>query len=306
MVTMRIVVTGASGLIGSALVPALHGDGHTVTTLVRRTPRTGGEIQWDPAAGRLDPAALAGTDAVVHLAGAGIGDRRWTDDYKRLLRDSRIAGTDLLARTLATLTPPPQAFLSGSAVGWYGTSAGGDAGPLDENAPAGAGFLARLVEDWEAAATPAREAGIRVVTLRTGVVLSRHGGSLGRQLPLFRLGLGGRLGSGRQWLSWISRTDHVAALRLLLADDSVAGPVNLVAPEPVTNAAFTAALASALHRPAFAAVPRLALRAALGEFADEGVLASQRLAPAVLTAAGFRFTHPDIDTALRAILTDGA
>ncbi|WP_163552542.1 TIGR01777 family oxidoreductase [Candidatus Frankia alpina] len=302
---MRIVVTGASGLIGSALVPALREDGHTVTALVRRTPRTGGEIQWDPAAGRLDPTALAGTDAAFHLAGAGIGDHRWTDGYKRLLRDSRITGTDLLARALAALTPPPRVFLTGSAIGWYGTSAGGDAGPLDESAPAGAGFLARLVEDWEAAATPAREAGIRVVTLRTGVVLSRHGGSLGRQLPLFRLGLGGRLGSGRQWLSWISHVDQVAALRLMLAEDSVAGPVNLVAPEPVTNAAFTAALASALHRPAFAAVPRLALRAALGEFADEGVLASQRLAPTVLTGAGFRFTHPDIDTALRAILTDG-
>ncbi|MCK9897454.1 TIGR01777 family oxidoreductase [Frankia sp. AgB32] len=299
---MRIVVTGASGLIGSTLVPALRDDGHAVSTLVRRPPRAGGEIRWDPAAGQLAPADLAGAEAVVHLAGAGIGDHRWTDSYRHVLRESRIAGTDLLARTLARLDPLPRVLLSGSAVGWYGTDAGGASGPLDESAPAGAGFLARLVEDWEGAAEPARAAGIRLSTLRTGVVLSPRGGSLARQLPLFRFGLGGRLGSGRQWLSWISLADHVAATRFLLGADAPAGPVNLVAPEPVTNTRFTSALAAALHRPAFAAVPRFALRAALGEFADEGVLASQRLAPVVLRDAGFRFTHPDIDTALRALL----
>ncbi|MCM3885838.1 TIGR01777 family oxidoreductase [Frankia sp. R82] len=302
---MRIVVTGASGLIGSALVPALRDDGHEVDVLVRRPPRAHGEIRWDPGAGRLDPATLAGVDAAVHLAGAGIGDHRWTASYQRTLRDSRIDGTGLLARTLAGLSPQPRVLLSGSAIGWYGTAAGGDTGPLDESAPAGDGFLAHLVEDWEAAAQPARDAGIRVCALRTGVVLAADGGALARQLPLFRLGLGGRLGSGRQWLSWITLTDQVRALRFLLEagpGDAVAGPVNLVAPEPVTNARFTAALASALHRPAFATVPRVALRVALGGFADEGVLASQRLSPTVLTEAGFRFTHPGIETALRAVL----
>ncbi|CAO5240664.1 TIGR01777 family oxidoreductase [Frankia sp. AgKG'84/4] len=303
---MRIVVTGASGLIGSTLVPALRADGNAVSTLVRRPPRADGEIRWDPTAGQLDPADLAGTEAVVHLAGAGIGDRRWTDSYRRVLRESRLVSTDLLTRTLARLDPPPRVLLAGSAVGWYGTDAHGAAGPLDESAPAGSGFLARLVEDWEAAAEPARAAGIRVSTLRTGVVLSTRGGSLARQLPLFRFGVGGRLGSGRQWLSWISLPDHVAATRFLLGADAPAGPVNLVAPEPVTNTRFTSALAAALHRPAFAAVPGFALRAVLGGFADEGVLASQRLAPAALRAAGFGFAHPDIDTALRALLsTDG-
>jgi uncharacterized protein (TIGR01777 family) len=299
---MRIVVTGASGLIGSALVPALRDDGHEVVTLVRRPPRAGGEFRWDPAGGQLDPAALAGTDAAVHLAGAGIGDHRWTASYQRELRASRIAGTALLARSLAAVTPPPRVLLSGSAIGWYGTEADGRGEPLDESAPAGSGFLADLVADWEGAADPARDAGIRVAALRTGVVLSTQGGALARQLPLFRRGLGGRLGSGQQWLSWISRTDHVNATRFLLTAAAVRGPVNLVAPAPVTNARFTAALAAALRRPALLPVPRAALRLALGGFADEGVLASQRLAPAALTAAGFRFAHPDLDTALRAIL----
>ncbi|SNQ48923.1 conserved hypothetical protein [Frankia canadensis] len=299
---MRIVMTGSSGLIGSTLVPALRGDGHQVTALVRRPPRAGDEIRWDPAAGRLDAAALAGTEAAIHLAGAGIGDHRWTASYRRELRESRIRGTDLLARTLAELTPPPRVLLSGSALGWYGTRAGGDAGPVDEPAPAGTGFIADLVAGWEAATAPARDAGLRVCTLRTGVVLSTRGGVLRRQLPLFRVGLGGRLGSGRQWLSWISLRDQVDAIRFLLTAESVRGPVNLVAPAPVTNARFTAALAAALHRPALAPVPRLALRAALGGFADEVALASQRIAPAVLTGAGFPFTHPDLDQALRAIL----
>ncbi|MCK9877779.1 TIGR01777 family oxidoreductase [Frankia sp. Ag45/Mut15] len=305
---MRIVVTGASGLIGSALVPALRDDGHEVQVLVRRPPRAPGEISWDPVAGRLDPAALVGVDAAIHLAGAGIGDHRWTTSYRQTLRTSRIDTTRLLARTLAGLSPRPGVLLSGSAIGWYGTDAGGDAGPLDESAPPGDGFLARLVADWEASAQPARDAGIRVCTLRTGVVLAADGGALARQLPLFRFGLGGRLGSGRQWLSWITLNDHVRALRFLLDDTpdapgaTVAGPVNLVAPEPVTNARFTAALAGVLHRPAFAVVPRVALRLALGGFAEEGVLASQRLTPAALTDAGFHFTQPAIDNALRSVL----
>lgn len=308
---MKIVVTGASGLIGSALVPALRADGHQVHPLVRRPPRNENEIFWDPAAGRLDPAALVGVDAAVNLAGAGIGDRRWTDSYRRVLRTSRIDSTRLLATTLAGLEPRPRVLLSSSAIGWYGRSAGSDEQAVDETAPPGTGFLAELTRDWEAAADPARQAGIRVVHLRTGLVLSGHGGTLGRLLPLFRLGLGGRLGSGRQWMSWISLADTVAAIRFLLAAGSdaaggeVSGPVNLVAPEPVTNAEFTRALAEAVHRPALFRVPRVALRAALGEFADEGVLASQRIRPGVLSAAGFEFRHPDLAGALTAIREEG-
>ncbi|ABW11216.1 domain of unknown function DUF1731 [Parafrankia sp. EAN1pec] len=295
---MKVAVTGSSGLIGSALLPALRGDGHEVVTLVRRPPRAPSEIRWDPAAGTLDAAALAGVDGVVNLAGAGIGDRRWTAAYKQTLRTSRIDGTRLLAEALAGLDPRPRVLLSGSAIGWYGTNAGSAGAALDETAPPGTGFLAELARDWENATTAAQEAGIRVVRVRTGIVLSGRGGTLQRLLPIFRRGAGGRLGSGRQWLSWISLADTVDALCFLLEADGVRGPVNLVAPTPVTNAEFTSALARTLRRPAFAQVPRFALRLALGEFADEGPLASQRLAPATLVDAGFRFNHSDLATAL--------
>jgi uncharacterized protein len=298
---MKVAVSGASGLIGSALVPALRADGHAVLTLVRRPPRADGEVRWDPAGGLLDPVDLAGTDAVVHLAGAGVFDRRWTAAYRRTIRDSRVQGTRLLSGVLAGLAPRPRVLLSGSGVGWYGPRADE---PVDESAPPGEGFLADVAREWEAATAAAEEAGIRVCRLRSGVVLSGRGGALGRQLPLFRLGVGGRLSSGRQWLSWISLVDEVAAIRFLLTAEDVGGPVNLVAPGTVTNAAFTRALAAAVHRPAAAPVPRLALRVALGGFADEGVLASQRVVPAALLRAGFTFAHPDIDTALRAVLTE--
>jgi uncharacterized protein len=312
---MHIVVTGASGLIGSALVPALRGDGHTVVRLVRRDPRDAGEARWDPAAGVLDAAPLAAADAVVHLAGAGIGDRRWTAAYKRTLRESRLAGTALLAGVLATLDGRPRTWLSASAVGWYGDT--GDQ-PVDESAPAGSGFLADLARDWEAATGPAAAAGVRVCHLRTGVVLSHQGGALGRQVPLFRLGLGARLGSGRQYLSWIGLPDVIAAIRFLLdadgsapastgdrpslAEPVVTGPVNLTAPTPVTNAQFTRALAAAVHRPAPLVAPPFALRLALGEFAHEGLLAGQRVVPHVLTTAGFTFTHPTLPEALHSLL----
>lgn len=296
---MLVVVAGASGLIGTALTDSLRADGHEVRRLVRRAARAGDEVDWDPTAGRLDPAALAGADAVVNLSGAGIGDKRWSGEYQQVLRDSRLEPTDLLARTIAELANPPRTYVCASAVGFYGDT--GEAA-VDESAPAGTGFLSRLVVDWEAAAAPAAAAGVRVVTLRTGIVLTRRGGALAQLLPLFSFGLGGRLGSGRQWMSWITLADHVRATRHLLEDAGVAGPVNLTAPQPVRNQEFTAALGRALRRPAALAVPALALRARFGGFADEGLLVSQRVLPARLTAAGFAFAHPDLDTALGAVL----
>jgi uncharacterized protein (TIGR01777 family) len=295
--TVQIAITGSTGLIGKALVRALRDEGLTVLRLVRRPATAEDEVRWDPF-GEVDSVALEGVDAVVHLAGAGIGDHRWTESYKRQVRDSRVEGTRTLARALAGLDRRPAVFVSGSAVGYYGDT--GDVA-VDESASAGEGFLAGLCRDWEAAAQPAVDAGIRVVHPRTGLVLSREGGLLGKMLPLFRLGLGGRLGSGRQWMSWITVADQVAALRFLI-HDGLSGPVNLTAPEPVTNAAFTAALGRAVHRPAPFIVPAPALRLALGGFADEGALVSQRVLPDRLAKAGFTFQHPDIDTALASVL----
>ncbi|MDL4771224.1 MULTISPECIES: TIGR01777 family oxidoreductase [Thermomonosporaceae] len=294
---MKVTLTGSSGLIGTALVRALRADGHEVVRLVRRDPAGPDEARWDPS-GDVDPAALDGADAVVHLAGAGIGDKRWTPEYKRRIRDSRVRGTRTLAAAIAAAGRPPGVLVSGSAVGFYGDT--GDR-ETDEGAPMGGGFLAGLTRDWEAAAAPAAEAGVRVVHPRTGIVLAAGGGMLGKVLPLFRLGLGGRLGDGRQWMSWISLADHVAALRHLIAHD-VAGPVNLTAPEPVTNRDFTRAIGRAVHRPAALAVPGFALRAALGGFADEGALVSQRIVPRRLVEAGFTFAHPTLGAALAAEL----
>jgi uncharacterized protein (TIGR01777 family) len=298
---MKVVVTGASGLIGSALVPALQADGHSVVTLVRRPPRSEIELRWDPAAGKLDEealAGLAGVEAAVNLAGAGIGTRRWTEAYKRTIRESRIQTTTLLAETLARLDPQPRVLLSASGTGYYGDT--GDE-IADESAPGGRGFLAELAKDWEASTGIAEAAGIRVCHLRSGIVLSGRGGVLGRQLPLFRLGLGGRLGSGHQWTSWISLDDEVGAIRFLLGTEDVAGPVNLVAPQPVTNAAFTATLAATLRRPALLPVPTFALKAALGDLAPE-ILVSQRLLPGVLTMAGYQFRHPNLSSTLTAVV----
>jgi uncharacterized protein (TIGR01777 family) len=294
---VQIAITGSTGLIGKALVRALRDEGLTVIRLVRRPAAAEDEVRWDPF-GEVDSAALEGVDAVVHLAGAGIGDHRWTESYKRQVRDSRVEGTRTLARALAGLDRRPAVFVSGSAVGYYGDT--GDAA-VDESGPSGEGFLAALCRDWEAAAQPAVDAGIRVVHPRTGLVLSREGGLLGKMLPLFRLGLGGRLGSGRQWMSWITVADQVAALRFLI-HDGLSGPVNLTAPEPVTNSAFTSAVGRAVHRPTPFIVPAPALRLALGEFADEGALVSQRVLPDRLAKAGFVFRHPDIDTALASVL----
>ncbi|MDQ6649546.1 MAG: TIGR01777 family oxidoreductase [Actinomycetota bacterium] len=297
---MKIAVTGASGLIGSALLPVLRADGHEVTKLVRRTPGAPDEARWDPALGTVDTAALVGTDAVIHLAGVGIGDRRWTDDYQHKILDSRVDGTTTISRTVAALDPRPQVLLSASAVGFYGDT--GDR-PIDESAPVGAGFLADVVRQWEAATAPARDAGIRVVNLRTGIVLSAAGGLLGRTLPLFKAGLGGRLGSGRQYVSWISMADEVAAIRFLLTAQDVQGPVNLAGPAPVTNADFTDSLGRAVHRPTITVAPAFALRLGVGRFADEGILIGQRVLPKALEAADFSFQHSDLDTALQAALS---
>ena len=296
---MRIAVSGASGLIGTTLVPALRDAGHEVLRLVRHDAARADEIAWDPARRRLEPQALAGVDAVIHLAGVGVGDHRWTNAYKAQILSSRVDGTLTLARAIANAQPRARVLLSASGIDYYAKAA---AAAVDEGAPAGSGFLAQTCVAWERATAPAEEAGVRVVHLRTGIVLARNGGSLGRMLPLFRLGLGGRLGSGRQVWSWISLPDYCSAMQFLLSADGISGPVNLTAPGAVTNAEFTAALARVVHRPALLPVPATALRLALGGLADEGVLAGQRVRPAVLEAAGFTFAHPDIDTALGAVL----
>lgn len=295
---MRVVVTGASGLIGAALVRSLTADGHEVVRLVRREPRAADERRWEPGTD-LDPTLMDDADAVVHLAGAGIGDHRWTDDYKQTVLRSRVDGTTTIATAIARASDPPKVLLSASAVGFYGDT-GEEA--VDETAASGAGFLADVVRQWEAATAAAEAAGIRVVHARSGVVLSADGGALGKVLPLFKLGLGGRLGSGRQWMSWIAIADHITAMRFLLERADISGPVNLTAPEPVRNRDYTKAIGRAVNRPALAIVPAAALRIALGEFADEGVLVSQRVLPARLEDAGFVFTYADIDAALTAVV----
>jgi uncharacterized protein (TIGR01777 family) len=295
---MRIVIGGASGLIGTALAASLEQDGHEVTRLVRRPPAGPGQVQWDPGRRPLDPAALSGSDAVVSLSGAAIAGGWWTQARKRELRDSRVNATTTLVTAIAAAAAPPAVLLSGSAIGWYGDT--GDR-EVDETAPAGRGFLPGLVSDWEAAAAPARDAGSRVVTLRTGIVLAGRGGLLGGLAPLFKLGLGARLGGGRQYLSWIALADHVRAARFLLDHDDISGPVNLTAPAPVTNAEFTAALGRAAHRPARLRVPAPLLRAGLGELSAE-LLNGARIRPAVLLRAGFTFRYPGIDAALAAAL----
>ena len=299
---MHIGITGASGLIGSPLVAQLRGAGHDVVRFVRGSAGAADERSWDPSARRLDPAQVADLDAVIHLAGAGVADKRWTADYKRTILESRTNGTAAVADALAAAAASgegPKVLLSASAVGWYGDT--GDR-LTDETGPTGKGFLADVCRQWEAATAPAEAAGVRVAHLRTGIVLTGTGGALGKQLPIFKLGAGAPLGSGRQWNSWISLRDELAAIEHCLSTD-VAGPVNLVGPAPVTNREFTSALGRALHRPTLPVpVPGFALKAALGPFAQEGVLTGQRLHPSVLQRTGFSFADPDIDTALASSL----
>ncbi|MFD5112570.1 TIGR01777 family oxidoreductase [Streptomyces sp. NPDC058220] len=296
MDAMKIAVTGSTGLIGTALVRSLRADAHEVLRLVRHPARAADEVEWDPVRQRVDARGLSGCDAVVHLAGAGIGDRRWTEAYKKELRDSRRLGTATIAEAVASLDEPPRVLVSGSAVGFYGDT--GDR-KVDENAPPGGDFLASLCVDWEEAAAPAEEAGVRTVFARTGLVVSRQGGAWGRLFPIFRAGLGGRLGSGRQYWSFISLHDEVAALRHLIDTETLEGPVNLTAPEPVTNREVTAAMGRVLRRPTPFPVPAVALRAALGDFASD-VLGSQRVVPARLLESGFTFAFPTIDESIRA------
>jgi hypothetical protein len=289
---VRVLVSGSSGFIGNALLGALESAGHAPLRLVRGVATETDEIGWDISAGRLDPEDLRGVEAVVHLAGAGIGDHRWTDEYKREILESRTNGTGLLVRALAAMDEPPAVLVSGSAVGYYGDR--GDE-VLTEDSKRGTGFLADVTKAWEAAAAPAAAAGIRTVLLRTGLVLAPQGGTLGQLLPLFRWGLGGPLGTGRQWWSWIALDDEVGAILHCLDTSSLRGPVNATAPHPVTNAEFTKTLGRALRRPAFLRTPSPALSAALGaERAHELVLSSQRALPRALEGSGFAFRYPTL------------
>ncbi len=307
---MKVAVTGSSGLIGSALTASLRADGHQVVRLVRRPPHAvgtdgtaaggAGEIRWDPRAADAGDPALDGIDACVHLAGAGVADHRWTRSYKAEIRASRVLATRALASVLARLSVPPKVFVCASAIGWYGDTGGRE---VTEDTPAGQGFLARVVHDWEASAAPAAEKGIRVVHLRSGLVLDKSGGVLSRLLLPARFGLLPRFGTGSQVMSWISLADEVGAIRFLLGSDGASGPYNLTAPNPVTNGELTAALHHVLHRPDFAAlrVPEPLLRLALGEMSTE-LLTSARVLPRRLEEAGYPFRHLTVSAALAAEL----
>jgi uncharacterized protein (TIGR01777 family) len=288
-----VAIAGSSGLIGSALTSALRAADNRVLRIVRRAPSSADEVFWNPDTGEFDSDALRGVDAVVNLCGVGVGEKRWSGAFKQSLRDSRIGPTEVLASAVIAAGVP--ALVNASAVGFYGDTRGRI---VDETSPAGSGFLAGLCEDWEAATESAQHAGTRVVLVRTGLVLSPAGGMLGRIKPLFSLGLGARLGNGKQYLPWISLEDEVRALLFAIAHDDVAGPVNLTGPAPVTNAEFTGALGRAVNRPTALLVPGFVLRTALGEFADEGPLGGQRAIPAALERAGFEFHHNTIREAL--------
>ena len=289
----RIAVTGASGLIGSALVGYLKSQGHTVQRLVRRPAVSAEEITWDPTAGTVDMEALAGVDAVIHLAGAGVSDKRWTKKYKSEILNSRLLGTTTIAKAVAIVKP--QVFISASAIGWYGES-GNRA--VVESDRVGDDFLAAVCREWESAADLAGD--VRTVKLRTGLVLDPTGGALGKMLPIFRFGLGGKLSNGKQWWSWITLHDQIRAIAFLL-ENKISGPVNLTSPNPVTNSEFTAGLARAMHRPALFPVPAIALKIVLGGFSAE-VLGSKKVMPQVLTEAGFTFDYPHISSALEKLV----
>jgi uncharacterized protein (TIGR01777 family) len=293
---MKIVVSGPSGLLGSALVPALRADGHVVSKLVRRPVASADELFWDPARRELHPAALASVDAVVHLAGAGVADKRWTRSYRRVIFDSRVDGTTTISHAIAAAEPRPRVLLSMSGSGYYGDTRGAT---VDESSPAGAGFLAGVVQAWEAATAEAAASGARVVHMRTSPVLTAAGGTLGRMLPLAKLSLLSPLGRGTQYVPWVSLADQLAIVRFLLTAESVSGPVNVTSPNPVTMAELTDTLLRVLGRRRLAPrVPAVALRLALGGFADEGVLTGQRALPHALEAAGYRFQHPTLAQAL--------
>lgn len=298
---MKILVTGASGLVGSALVPLLTGDGHEVVRLVRSAPGAG-DVPWDPDAGTLGAEALEGFDGVVHLAGEHIASGRWNTGKKRRIRESRVRGTRLLAETLAALKRPPRVLVSASAVGFYGDRGEEE---LTEGSPAGTGFLSEVCREWEAATEAAEGKGVRVVHARLGIVLSRRGGALAKMLTPFRLGVGGILGNGRQYMSWVTLDDAAAALGHLLAADTVTGPVNVVAPAPVTNREFTATLSRELHRPGVFPIPVVMARLAFGEMAEALLLASARVKPEKLLDSGYAFRHGSLTEGLRHVLGTG-
>lgn len=291
----RIAITGASGLIGSALVGHLKSEGHTVQRLVRRTPVSPDEVQWDPKTGYVDLDALRGVDAIIHLAGAGVGDKRWNKKYKAEILNSRLMGTTTIANAVTELAP--QVFISASAIGWYGESGNRAVVESDKQ---GDDFLAAVCREWEAAADLAQNT--RTIKMRTGLVLDPTGGALGKMLPLFRFGLGGKMGNGKQWWSWITLHDLIRAVTFMLESD-LEGPVNLTAPNPVTNQEFTSALARALHRPALFPAPAIALEIAMGGFSSE-ILGSKKVMPTVLTEAGFEWDYPHITNALAALVSE--
>lgn len=301
---MKILISGSSGFVGTALVEALGREEHTVCRLARpqSAPPGGqpaGAVRWDPLAGELDSAAAEGAQAVVNLAGASIAEGRWSDARKRVLRSSRVDTTRQLVSALVRLSQPPQVFVSASAIGYYGDR--GDEELTEQSAP-GSDFLATLARDWEAEATRPEQFGARVVTLRFGLILAGHGGALPRMLTPFRLGLGGRVGSGKQWMSWLALEEAVGIIRYALEAPALRGPVNAVAPHPVRNTEFTALLGSVLHRPTLFPAPAMALRLSLGEMAEALLLSSQRVLPRKLEEAGYSFQHPELRTALVALL----
>jgi uncharacterized protein (TIGR01777 family) len=295
---MKVVLTGASGLLGPALASSFRADGHDVLRLVRRPPSAPDEARWDPQAGVVQPGALDGAALVVHLAGATPGDRPWTRAHARAVMDSRVQGTTTIAEAVAAAGVPT--LLSASGTGYYGNP--GDT-VLDESAPAGSGYMAEVARRWEESTQPAVEAGVRVVPMRTGVVVSRKGGAYGRRLlPIFRLGIGGTIGSGRQWFSWIALPDYVRAVRFLADRADLSGPVNVTSPNPTTNAEMTKAMGRVLHRPTMMRAPAFAVRLALGDFGKD-LLAGQRVVPRRLLDAGFTFAHADFEPALRHVLS---
>lgn len=297
---MKILISGSHGLVGSALIKLLTTDGHEVIRLVRHQHTFGSpEIEWHPSKGLIDSEHLEGLNAVVHLAGESIASGRWTSEKKQAILESRVKGTSLLAESLAKLSRPPSVFVSASGIGYYGNR--GDE-LLNENSTPGNDFLAHVCLEWEKATTPAAEKGIRTVIARFGIILDANGGALARMLTPFRMGIGGRVGDGKQWMSWIALDDVVSAIRFLLYDNFVNGPVNFVAPHPVTNAEFTKTLGRVLSRPTLFPIPAFAVRLAFGELADAALLAGQRVEPAVLEARGFAFGLPRLEFALRNIL----
>jgi uncharacterized protein (TIGR01777 family) len=295
---MKFAVTGSTGLVGSALVPALTTEGHHVVRVVR-SQATEDVVHWDPSSGRIDASRLEGIDAVIHLAGENIAARRWNSEQKARIRDSRIQGTKLLCDTLRNLEQPPRVLISASAIGYYGDRGEQE---LSEPSPAGSGFLPGVCMEWERATDSAGQAGIRVVLLRFGVILSPHGGALAKMLTPFRMGIGGCIGNGRQWMSWVALDDAVGSVRHALDSQGVRGPVNVVSPNPVTNRTFTKTLGRVLGRPTVLPMPALMARVAFGEMANELLLASARVLPRALLGSGFQFRHADLESALRHLL----